>query len=457
MPELVRVKSPGNGKICNFDIGDNELKIGDNVIIETDKGIILGDVVGNPKSFDPEKQEVRKIIRVATASDLKQSEKLKIKEKEAFNFCLKKIEEREMYMKLIKVEYLHTGNKAIFYFSAEGRVDFRNLVKDLASKFKIRIEMCQVGVRDESKIIGGIGSCGRVLCCNSFLHSFDAISIRMAKEQHLALNPQKVSGLCGRLMCCLVYEYDNYKYCQKRLPQLGRVISTPKGDGVVIGIKTLEEKLKVQLLKENAIGWFKSNECSKSKLSEKELSCCKDVAKIQSKYNNQPYEDNEKVAEDLKLLEDSGANTDKGSSKPRHRPKKQGYNKHNNYKNDNSKSSNSIKSRGNEKNKHDNNNESDKKTDENDKIDKNKGGRFNPKGKFNKGRGEFHNNRSSDNSRTNERKNDSDLTNNRRPQGGAKPYTSSGKYSKNRDNKNNNENSKPDNRQDDKQPEREGN
>lgn len=212
MVEVVGVRFKRAGKIYYFSSGDLALNIEDKVIVETARGIEFGDLVIPPRSIEEDSvvSPLKPVIRKATPEDERIVEENKIKEKEAFQVCLKKIEDHQLPMKLVDVEYTFDGNKIIFSFTAEGRVDFRELVKDLAAVFRTRIELRQIGVRDEAKMLGGVGSCGRILCCSSFLGDFEPVSIRMAKDQKLSLNPTKISGICGRLMCCLKYENSAY-------------------------------------------------------------------------------------------------------------------------------------------------------------------------------------------------------------------------------------------------------
>lgn len=208
MVEVVGVRFKRAGKIYYFSSGDLELKVDDKVIVETARGVEFGDLVIAPRNIPEESvvSPLKPVIRKATADDVRIMEENKAKEKEAFQICLKKIENHQLPMKLVDVEYTFDRNKIIFSFTADGRVDFRELVKDLASVFRTRIELRQIGVRDEAKMLGGVGSCGRMLCCSTFLGDFEPVSIRMAKDQKLSLNPTKISGICGRLMCCLKYE-----------------------------------------------------------------------------------------------------------------------------------------------------------------------------------------------------------------------------------------------------------
>ncbi|MCM0647090.1 stage 0 sporulation family protein [Clostridium swellfunianum] len=237
------------GKIYYFDPGNLAINKGDNVIVETARGVEFGECVTGIKSISEEDvvSPLKSVIRKATEQDENQHKENKIKEKEAFNVCLEKIQEHNLVMKLIDVEYTFDNNKVIFYFTADGRVDFRELVKDLATIFRTRIELRQIGVRDESKMVGGLGPCGRPLCCSSFLGDFVPVSIKMAKEQNLSLNPTKISGICGRLMCCLNYEQDTYEYTRKRLPRVGAIVNTPDGKGEVVANSVVKELVKVKI------------------------------------------------------------------------------------------------------------------------------------------------------------------------------------------------------------------
>lgn len=225
MPIVIGVRFKPAGKIYYFDPDTYEITANDKVIVETARGVEFGHVVVGPREINEGDivQPLKKVLRVATKEDVEQVKINETKEKEAFNICLEKINEHNLPMKLIEVEYTFDNSKIIFFFTAEGRVDFRELVKDLASIFRTRIELRQIGVRDEAKMLGGIGACGRVLCCHSFLGDFDPVSIKMAKEQNLSLNPTKISGICGRLMCCLKYENDVYCECNKACPHLPKL------------------------------------------------------------------------------------------------------------------------------------------------------------------------------------------------------------------------------------------
>jgi len=209
----------------------------------------FGGVVVGPKEVSEEDivPPLKKVLRIAAEEDKQIHEENKVKEKEAFETCVAKIEEHTLDMKLIDVEYTFDNNKVIFYFTADGRVDFRELVKDLAAIFKTRIELRQIGVRDEAKMIGGLGPCGKSLCCSTFLGEFEPVSIKMAKEQNLSLNPTKISGICGRLMCCLKYEHEMYENILRKMPQIGSVVITPRGEGIVVDTNTLLEVVKVKV------------------------------------------------------------------------------------------------------------------------------------------------------------------------------------------------------------------
>lgn len=249
MTKVIGVRFRAAGKIYYFDPAGLAIKTGDNVIVETARGIEFGYVVLGSREVPDEKvvQPLKQVIRMATEEDRAIEAKNKEKEKEAFKICLEKIRKRGLDMKLIDAEYTFDNNKVLFYFTADGRIDFRELVKDLAAVFKTRIELRQVGVRDETKILGGIGICGRTLCCHSYLSEFIPVSIKMAKEQNLSLNPAKISGLCDRLMCCLKYEQDHYEATHKRMPRVGREILTPDGMGTIHSINVLSETVRVRV------------------------------------------------------------------------------------------------------------------------------------------------------------------------------------------------------------------
>ncbi|GBF11421.1 stage 0 sporulation family protein [Tepidibacillus infernus] len=249
MYSVVGVRFKKAGKIYYFDPEDLSVEKDQFVIVETARGIEYGQVVIGRKTVGDEDVvlPLKKVMRIANTEDALQVEQNKIDAKEAFQVCYDKIVKHELEMKLVDVEYTFDRNKIIFYFTADGRIDFRELVKDLAAVFRTRIELRQIGVRDEAKMLGGIGPCGRILCCSSFLGDFEPVSIKMAKDQNLSLNPTKISGLCGRLMCCLKYENDNYESGKEELPDIGSKVMTPLGLGRVVGLNILERKVQVEI------------------------------------------------------------------------------------------------------------------------------------------------------------------------------------------------------------------
>lgn len=253
MIKVVGVRFKKAGKIYYFDPDKKWINEGDNVIVETIRGIEYGQVVVGPKMVEEEDiiQPLKKVLRIATEEDIKCNQENKEKEKTAFDLCLKKIEDHGLEMKLVDIEYTFDNNKVIFYFTADGRIDFRELVKDLASIFRTRIELRQIGVRDEAKMIGGLGPCGRPMCCSSFLGEFYPVSIKMAKEQKLSLNPAKISGICSRLMCCLNYEHQVYEENIRELPDVGdRVAVTGTNKtGIVLDVNPLFKTAKVNVKK----------------------------------------------------------------------------------------------------------------------------------------------------------------------------------------------------------------
>ena len=262
----VRFKKPG--KIYFFDPGYLKINQKDKVIVETSFGEEIGEVVINKRNMSNSKLSapLKKVIRIATSKDLKHYEENKKKEKEAFKICEDKIKKYKLDMHLTDVEYKFDNSKILFYFTADGRIDFRDLVKDLASIFKTRIELRQIGVRDEVKRIGGNGVCGRELCCCSFLNDFETVSIKMAKEQNISLNPSKISGNCGRLMCCLKYEQDVYEDKLKRLPKIGSTVKTVDGEGIVDSIETLKEIVRIKFKDEDDNNFYKKYPASEVKI-----------------------------------------------------------------------------------------------------------------------------------------------------------------------------------------------
>ena len=254
MIKVIGVRFRKAGKVYYFDPLDFDIKQGSNVIVETARGVEYGFVVLAPKEVEEDKvvQPLKPVIRPATPEDDEIERKNKEKEKDAFKICLEKIRKHELEMKLIDCEYTFDNNKVLFYFTADGRIDFRELVKDLAAVFKTRIELRQIGVRDETKILGGVGVCGRALCCHSYLTDFVPVSIKMAKEQNLSLNPSKISGVCGRLMCCLKNEEEAYEELNSKLPGVGDFVTTKDGfKGEVQSVSVLKQLVKVIITKEN--------------------------------------------------------------------------------------------------------------------------------------------------------------------------------------------------------------
>ena len=253
MVKIIGVRFRNVGKIYYFNPKSFQMKPGDHVIVETARGVEYGTVVLGPKEVEDKQvvQPLKDVIRMATQKDDAKEESNRKKEKEAYQICVKKIRAHQLEMKLIDVEYTFDNNKILFYFTADGRIDFRELVKDLASVFKTRIELRQVGVRDETKIVGGVGICGRALCCHSYLSEFIPVSIKMAKEQNLSLNPSKISGVCGRLMCCLKNEEETYEYLNSKLPGIGDYVTTDDGlKGEVQSVNVLRQIVKVIVMVE---------------------------------------------------------------------------------------------------------------------------------------------------------------------------------------------------------------
>lgn len=249
MVTIVGVRFKKAGKIYYFDPDELDMKIGDSVIVETARGLEFGNIIIGPREVTDESivSPLKKVMRVATEEDIEKDRENKKNQTEAYSICLEKITKHNLPMKLIDVEYTFDNCKIIFYFVADGRIDFRELVKDLASIFRTRIELRQIGVRDESKIVGGLGPCGRTMCCSNFLGDFEPVSIKMAKEQNLSLNPTKISGVCGRLMCCLNYEQETYVDIRKRMPKPISIVETPDGVGEVVENNVLKETLRVKI------------------------------------------------------------------------------------------------------------------------------------------------------------------------------------------------------------------
>lgn len=286
MIKVIGVRFRTAGKIYFFSPGKLEIKQGDNVIVETARGVEFGYVAAGPREVEEDNitLPLKSVIRIARADDIRKEEKNREKEKEAFKICLEKIRKHGLEMKLIDAEYTFDNNKVLFYFTADGRIDFRELVKDLASVFRTRIELRQIGVRDETKIRGGIGICGRPLCCHTYLTEFAPVSIKMAKEQNLSLNPSKISGVCGRLMCCLTNEEETYEELNSRLPAVGDTVTTPeKLRGEVQSVNVLRQLVKVVVQlddDEKEIREYKAGELRfRSKKKKKEMKLSKEELK----------------------------------------------------------------------------------------------------------------------------------------------------------------------------------
>ncbi|MDD3293165.1 MAG: stage 0 sporulation family protein [Geobacteraceae bacterium] len=248
MAKIVKIQFQTAGRLYDFRTGELDVNTDERVIVETERGRSIGRVVKGPFEIDDNavSEAVKTILRKAVPEDLESATRHRAKEKDAFELCLRRVRERGLDMKLVKVEYLFDGSKAIFYFTADGRIDFRELVKDLAHAFHTRIEMRQIGVRDEAGMVGGIGICGRELCCSSFLREFEPVSVKMAKEQNLALNPTKISGQCGRLLCCLAYEFETYCTLRKCLPKCGKRVSCGTVEGEVVKLNILDGTVTVK-------------------------------------------------------------------------------------------------------------------------------------------------------------------------------------------------------------------
>lgn len=302
MTKVIGVRFRNVGKIYYFDPKNYDISTGDHVIVETARGVEYGFVVLAPREVDDSKvvQPLKQVLRVATPKDDEKEEENRRKEKEAYVVCQKKIKEHDLEMKLIDAEYTFDNNKVLFYFTADGRIDFRALVKDLAAIFKTRIELRQIGVRDETKILGGIGICGRALCCHTYLSEFAPVSIKMAKEQNLSLNQTKISGVCGRLMCCLKNEQETYEELNKRLPGIGDQVTTPEGlTGHVQSVSVLRQYVKVIVdvndekeIREYQVGELKfrpRKKKEKGKLSQKEL---KELEALEDKGGKSKLDDN---------------------------------------------------------------------------------------------------------------------------------------------------------------------
>lgn len=294
MSKVIGVRFKRPGKVYFFDAGNIDVKVKDKVIVETSMGQEIGEVLINNKNITNNKikSSLKPIIRVATEKDLKHFAENKEKEKEAFKICEEKIKKHKLGMHLVDVSYTFDNAKLLFYFTADNRIDFRELVKDLAAIFKTRIELRQIGVRDQVRRIGGNGVCGRELCCCTFLNNFDTVSIKMAKEQNIALNPAKISGNCGRLMCCLRYEQDAYEDKLKKLPKVGAIVKTEDGEGTVDSIEILKEIVRVKI-RDGEDTFYKKYPASEIKI----------IKNIESKEMNQEERENLKELEELEKLD----------------------------------------------------------------------------------------------------------------------------------------------------------
>ena len=301
MTDVVGVKFKDVGKMYYFSPGDNQVVMGDNVIVETARGLEFGTICRERTSVDESElvAPLKSIIRKATDADRKKHADNLAKKDNALRLCQEKIDAHGLEMKLIDVEYTFDNSKVVFYFTADGRVDFRELVKDLASVFRMRIELRQIGVRDEAKMIGGVGSCGRGLCCSTWLRDFEPVSIKMAKVQNLSLNPTKISGICGRLMCCLKYENDIYNELKKGMPNVGERVRTPDGVGVVTDINILENLVRTRLVLEEA---SKEND-NEEKLSTEFYSYGKEEIKRLGKRNRKGNKNKERKEDELNGLD----------------------------------------------------------------------------------------------------------------------------------------------------------
>ncbi len=308
MTKVIGIKFRSGGKLYYFDPLDFDLKSGDNVIVETARGVEFGTAWGDVKFVDDSEvvQPLKPIIRRADENDIKAHEETVKKHDEAMRICEEKIAKRGLEMKLIDVEYTFDNSKVIFYFTADGRVDFRELVKDLASAFRMRIELRQIGVRDETKMMGGIGPCGRELCCHSWLDDFETVSIKMAKVQNLSLNPAKISGICGRLMCCLQYENDTYIALRKGMPDVGEYVNTPDGLALVDDVNILRNRIKTRLVLEQATDSKPEKLSSEYYVYEKEEITRDPKRRSVKRGNDQKPKNSEKEASEAELaaLED---------------------------------------------------------------------------------------------------------------------------------------------------------
>jgi cell fate regulator YaaT (PSP1 superfamily) len=317
--KIVKVQFTHAGKLYDFNVGDLQINAGDQVIVETERGRSIAVVVVPPVDVNEAElpDGIKKVMRMAHAEDLAALARIRVKETEAFTFCQAKISERSMDMKLVKVEYLFDGSKAIFFFTADGRVDFRELVKDLAHQFHTRIEMRQIGVRDEAKMVGGIGICGRELCCSTFLRDFAPVSVKMAKEQSLALNPTKISGQCGRLLCCLGYEFDTYCSLRQGLPKCGKRVQCGCNEGEVIKVDILGGCFTIKTDDDRQIEICKDEFPPDSIIERPKKPAGVEKAKGEQKPDPQS---SAKPRKDKRKEREKGRDREKGKEKPREKP-----------------------------------------------------------------------------------------------------------------------------------------
>lgn len=314
---IVKVQFSHAGKLYDFNAGDLQINTGDQIIVETERGRSIATVVVPPVEITPSASQdnLKKVMRMANPDDVAALARIRAKEAEAFTFCQGKISERSMEMKLVKVEYLFDGSKAIFFFTADGRVDFRELVKDLAHNFHTRIEMRQIGVRDEAKMVGGIGICGRELCCATFLRDFAPVSVKMAKEQSLALNPTKISGQCGRLLCCLGYEFDTYCSLRQGLPKCGKRVQCGCNEGEIIKVDILRGSFTIKTDDDLQVEIRKDDFSPDAIIERPKKAASPDKARSESRPDNQsgskPRKDKRKERDRVR-----DKDKDKGKEKP---------------------------------------------------------------------------------------------------------------------------------------------
>lgn len=337
MVKVIGVRFRTAGKIYFFDPLDFDIKKGDHVIVETARGIEFGTVMSGVREVTDDEviQPLKPVIRIATKKDVQQEAENKVREKEAYRVCLEKIRENGLEMKLIDAEYTFDNNKVLFYFTADGRIDFRELVKDLAAVFKTRIELRQIGVRDETKMMGGIGMCGRPLCCHTHLSDFIPVSIKMAKEQNLSLNPTKISGVCGRLMCCLKHEEETYEDLNRNLPHVGDKVTCPDGsEGEVTSVNVLRQLIKVVVEKgeEKTMSEYKAADLRfvhKGNRQKNEEVSAEELRALELLEKKDRLEKEEKPASERREERKSDRRGDRGEKRPERREERHPSNKDN--------------------------------------------------------------------------------------------------------------------------------